>query len=155
MIYPYQATDATDRRVAWLVNYAWTFLGRPYLWGGDDPSGVDCSGLVCECLQGVGILKNKEDLTADGLFRRFIDRSHNRKPGSLVFWVRNSGGDFGRAYHVGIILDADIVIHSGGGGKVVKTADDAWKYNAFVKQRTFDFSRPNVATRDPFNRGTI
>ena len=150
MIYPCHATDYTERRVAWLVNYAWTFLGRPYLWGGDDPGGVDCSGLVSECLQGVGMLKNKERLTADQLYHRFLDRPQGRRQGSLVFWVRED-----RAYHVGIVLDSDMVLHSGGGGSVVQSEADAWKYNAFVKLRPFDFSRPNVRIRDPFARGTL
>ncbi|WP_023625154.1 C40 family peptidase, partial [Clostridium tyrobutyricum] len=29
-----------------IVNYAQNFLGVPYVWGGTNPSGFDCSGLV-------------------------------------------------------------------------------------------------------------
>ena len=38
------------------VDYIKRFIGRPYSWGGDDPmSGFDCSGLIHETLQAVGL----------------------------------------------------------------------------------------------------
>jgi cell wall-associated NlpC family hydrolase len=33
------------------LEYAWTFLGTWYSWGGDDPSGIDCSGFTGEVMQ--------------------------------------------------------------------------------------------------------
>ncbi|KHD37246.1 integrin [Clostridium acetobutylicum] len=38
-----------------LVAYAESFLGVPYVWGGADPSGFDCSGLVQYCYEHFGV----------------------------------------------------------------------------------------------------
>ena len=31
-----------------IVRYGASAIGSPYIWGGDDPTGLDCSGLVVE-----------------------------------------------------------------------------------------------------------
>ena len=48
---------------------ALSYRGTPYVWGGDDPSGFDCSGFVLECLKSVGLLPERADLTADRLMK--------------------------------------------------------------------------------------
>ena len=40
------------------IRLARHFIGIPYRWNGKTPQGFDCSGLVCEILQCVGILKH-------------------------------------------------------------------------------------------------
>jgi hypothetical protein len=58
------------------AEYVWTFLGLPYRWGGDDPiQGFDCSGLIVEVLQAVGLLPHGSDLTANGLYISGIPRT--------------------------------------------------------------------------------
>ena len=44
------------------------YLKTPYKWGGADPDGIDCSGLVQEILWSVGMLPDKIDRTAQGLY---------------------------------------------------------------------------------------
>ena len=51
---------------------AWHYLGTPYIWGGDDFSGFDCSGFVIEILKSVGILPRDGDWTAAMLKSRDI-----------------------------------------------------------------------------------
>ncbi len=122
------------------VREAMLYLRTPYIWGGDDPSGFDCSGLVVECLKAVGKLKEHEDLSANGLWERF---KHLEQPeprdGCMVFWFH---GD--RAYHIAICEDRESCITANGGGRRVKTVEDAWRYNAFIKTRPIDHRKPKI-----------
>jgi D-gamma-glutamyl-meso-diaminopimelic acid endopeptidase CwlS len=123
-----------DRREAarhWLVSTALAYLGTPYRWGGDDPSGFDCSGLVLECLASVG-LADASDLSADGLYHQFekymvSDPGH----GCLAFLLDANG----HARHVGICLDRWHLISAGGGDREVVTPSEAWERNAYVRIR--------------------
>lgn len=129
------------------IRYAWTWLGRPYLWGGDDPSGIDCSGLVIEILQGVGLLPHGYDNTEQGLFDRFrSSRIDAPKPGALVFYKNVAG----LITHVGLILEHDIVLQASGGGPASTSPTEAWKQNAFVKIRPLAYRMEIRLYADPF-----
>jgi cell wall-associated NlpC family hydrolase len=78
------------------------FLGAPYLWGGRDSVGLDCSGLIQQALYAAGLACPRDsdqqaalgvEVAADGLRR-----------GDLVFWRG----------HVGMMLDARRLIHANG-----------------------------------------
>jgi len=126
---------------------AWHFLGTPYLWGGDDPSGYDCSGFVIEILKSVGILPGKGDWTADGLWRMFKDQEvPSPARGYLAFWFN----DAGRAIHVEFCLDDKLSIGASGGGRNVKTFADAYRKNAYVKIRPIASRRGWVRFVNPF-----
>lgn len=65
------------------------FLGTPYVWGGQDRSGIDCSGLACEFLKSLGV--NVGDQDARTLFSnpRFDPVSkdiESWRPGDLLFF---------------------------------------------------------------------
>lgn len=116
------------------LGYLDSFLGVFYRWGGDDPSGWDCSGLMVEVLQGVGVLPRTGDWTAEMLRKRFAPAAVPMA-GCLAF--RMSGD---KAVHVGMVWDvtddgAVLVIEAGGGDSTTKTEADAIKANAFVKLR--------------------
>jgi len=67
--------------------YSLLFVGNWYKWGGDDPSGFDCSGLVIEVLKSVGVLPRVGDWTADDLYRRFEEHKvKTPEAGCLAFW---------------------------------------------------------------------
>lgn len=76
------------------------YVGAPYVWGGNTPSGWDCSGFVkyVYAKHGINIARGTSAIRASGQFVR----TANPKPGDLVF--QNGGG------HVGIYL---------GGGKMI------------------------------------
>lgn len=119
-----------------IVKIAWANYGRWYRWGGDDPSGFDCSGLVIEVLQSVGLLPMNFDGTANFLARQcFPELYEHSNPlfpeqGDLVFW--RSPQYFS---HVEIAIAGDLSIGASGGGRNVRTMEDAIKYNAFIKVR--------------------
>jgi len=114
-----------------LYDYALSFLGLPYRWGGDDPvNGVDCSGLCIELLQSVGVFPHGQDTTAAGLKSLFD--SYKKSEGSfgaLVFF--GSSG----VTHVGFCLNDKLMVEAGGGGSRTKTREDAAVQNAYVRIR--------------------
>ncbi|MEU3568759.1 C40 family peptidase, partial [Kitasatospora sp. NPDC036755] len=89
------------------IGYALAQLGKPYVWGGNGPSGYDCSGLVQQAYRRAGISLPR---VADDQYAATTPISAGQlRRGDLVFW-----SDSGRAsgiHHVGIYL---------GGGKFVE-----------------------------------
>ena len=82
------------------VETALKFLGTPYLWGGRDSLGVDCSGLVQQALYAAGRACPRDtDLQAkmgEPIARGELAR------GDLVFWRG----------HVGMMLDGERLLHA-------------------------------------------
>lgn len=118
-----------------MVWYATTWLGKPYIWGGDDFSGLDCSGFMIEIRCFVGMFKRRDDATADGLFREHVDKGQiinrlSREAGDFVFWFN----DAGRAIHTAILADIDVIIHAGGGGRPSTTVFKLIKENRFLRE---------------------
>jgi len=110
----------------------WQYYGSWYRWGGDDPSGFDCSGLVVEGLQSVGILPERFDATAAKLFQMFVCYSiPDPVCGALVFW-KNAGGHI---VHVETCLNRHYAIGARGAGSSVENKEKAIATNAFVKVR--------------------
>jgi len=129
------------------VEYAWHWIGTPYVWGGDDFSGYDCSGLVVEILQGVGRLAHGRDYSADALLAIFRPNAVAQPyAGCLKFWLDPSG----RAVHVELVIDEGHTIGASGGGSLTTTPAEAVKQNAFVKLRPLTYrSGPSIIV-DPF-----
>jgi len=129
------------RKLKWFLKTALSYLGTPYIWGGDDPSGFDCSGFVIECLKSIGLLPEDKDFTADGLLRLYgTNIIRQPEPGALMFFLK----DGGIAYHVEICLDSEFRIGASGGGSKTKTPNDSWQDNAFVKIRPIDVSKSRI-----------
>ncbi|HUV28895.1 MAG TPA: NlpC/P60 family protein [Anaerolineales bacterium] len=120
------------------LKIAYSYLGTPYIWGGDDPSGFDCSGFCIEILQSVGCLPRNGDWTADQLADLW-QRTRSDDPGNLVFW-RSDGG---KVIHVEMCIGDGLAIGASGGGSKTTTIAAAIKQNAFIKIRPIN-SRPKV-----------
>lgn len=131
----------------WFLKTALAYLGTPYVWAGDDPSGFDCSGFVLECLKTAGLVDDGIDMTSDALWNRFCAQTATSPhAGALLFtFDRNNG----RARHVAICLDSDFQIGASGGDARVGTASRAWERNAWVRIRPIvGFQGKKIA--DPF-----
>ena len=78
------------------------FLGAPYLWGGRESLGLDCSGLVQQALFACGRACPRDADQQAALGREIAAEAFGR--GDLVFWKG----------HVAIGLDATRIVHANG-----------------------------------------
>ena len=101
------------------------FLNVPYLWGGKNAMGMDCSGFT----QVVFSLFGKQlqrDASAQVRQGRTIASWKTAKPGDLVFFCHyheESESEKERVTHVGILLDQERVLHCSGRVKVERIDD--------------------------------
>ncbi|MCL2045297.1 MAG: SH3 domain-containing protein [Oscillospiraceae bacterium] len=106
-----------------IVDYALSFLGSKYVWGGASPSGFDCSGFVTYVLKyfDISVSRTAQDqYNNDGLPVNKSDLS----PGDLVFF--SSNGSY--ISHVGIYIGNDEFVHasSSSTGVIVSRLDSAY-----------------------------
>ena len=92
-----------------LLRSAEYFLNTPYLWGGRNIMGIDCSGFTQTVFRLNGI-DLPRDASQQILFGEKIENFADIYPGDLAFF-RN---DKGNVIHVGIILTPNTIIHSSG-----------------------------------------
>ena len=124
-----------------MIQYALSFLGTPYKWGGSNPiSGIDCSGFVQECLMAVG-----EDLPNDNNAQSFYD--HFLLNGTVGKYGMGALAFYGKSpkeiTHIVLLLNSNLAIGANGGSSKVLMPGDADKFNAFVKIRPVDY-RPDL-----------
>ena len=132
-----------------LKSYALSFLGLPYIWGGNDPmTGYDCSGVVQEILASVG-MDPPGDQTAQTLYDFFHTQSMVswNKPGigTLVFY----GKSVTQITHVAFMLDQYRTIEAGGGDSTCVDSKSASKKHAFIRIRLVDHRPDRVAMLRP------
>ena len=82
------------------VAVAERFLGAPYLWGGRESLGLDCSGLTQQALATCGIAYPRDTDQQEQRGRRLA--AADLKRGDLVFWKG----------HVAMMLDGERIIHA-------------------------------------------
>ncbi len=112
---------------------AWSMIGRPYKYRGENPAGFDCSGLVrysylaagMDVPHGTGELKQLTHYVREGEMRK----------GDLVFFER----DGKNVLHVGIYAGDNRFVHAPRPGKAVRIdslLDPYWK-ERFIDARRF------------------
>ncbi len=107
-----QATASTygDRQLisgdaGTLLDYAYSYLGRPYVWGAKGPYSFDCSGYTSYVYKMIGIYI--PSYTGDQVRYGKAVSKEDLQPGDLVFF--NTYMDYG---HVGIYVGNNKFIHA-------------------------------------------
>lgn len=130
-----------------LVQYALSFVGVPYRWGGSTPmSGLDCSGLVQLILKAAGE-DPPDDQTAQALYIHFMKNGLIVPigAGSLAFY----GKDTRSVSHVAFCIDQYRVIEASGGNSRTRKIQDAIDHEAFVKVSLVDKRKDFLCTIKP------
>ena len=87
------------------VATAQKFLGTPYLWGGNNSLGIDCSGLVQIALRraGMDVLRDS-DMQEETIGKEihYDNDTSNLELGDLIFWKG----------HIGIYCANDMLLHA-------------------------------------------
>lgn len=107
-------------------------LGVAYRYGGSDPRGFDCSGLVGYAFIRAGVALPR---TSGDIFRSSqLINPQDRQPGDLVFFTISAE----KVSHVGIYAGSDQFIHAPSSGKGVGYAslgDSYWSRRLFAVGR--------------------
>jgi len=96
-----------------IVKVALDQLGKPYIYGGNSPSGFDCSGLVQYSHSRIGI--NTPRVTYDQFNNSHPVKVSELRAGDLVFFRLSAQ----KVNHVGIYMGQGFFIHSPSSGKTV------------------------------------
>ena len=127
----------SDEKIWWTWFSA--MLGRPYIWGGDDPMrGYDCSGLVQDGFAMFG-MDDPQDSTADKMWNQWDQgyadskRVPSSRLGDIIFFGKPE-----RASHVAIAVNHRTMFHAGGGRQTTIDHTQSIAQNAFVKFAPID-----------------
>lgn len=93
---------------------AQTLLNAPYLWGGKNAMGMDCSGFtqVVYAVMGVNLLRNAREQMTQGELVPSLAEAH---PGDLAFFDHaDRDPKATNISHVGLLLDSQTIIHCSG-----------------------------------------
>lgn len=130
-----------------IVEIALLFHGKEYKYGGNFyPTGLDCSGFVCEVLRSIGYL-GRGDLSAQGIFNHLKERwpvtvrGKKGKGAILFFGVTDQA-----ITHVAIQISDLLMIEAGGGDTLTNSILSAEKNNAYVRIRPITNRGDLVAT---------
>lgn len=106
------------------------FLNIPYIWGGKSVFGLDCSGYVQTVLKflGIPVLRDAHLQATQGEPVGFLEET---KTGDLAFFDNEEG----KITHVGILLNANEIIHASGKVRIDKI-DNMGIVQSDTNQRT-------------------
>ena len=138
-----KSLDLNEQNLLQAVRF---FLNIPYLWGGKNAMGMDCSGFtqVVMSLFGKELKRNASEQATQG--RKISDLKHV-KAGDLVFFDKPHAASAEaekevHISHVGIAIDSERVIHCSGRVKVEKL-----DFNGIFNAETGSYSHHLVAIR--------
>lgn len=106
------------REFEYLKNIAFRYLNAPYLWGGKNPFGIDCSGFTQMVFKicGYKLFRDAKQQVTQGKTIEF----DQIKPGDLLFFKNQEGA----IVHTGIALPDHKIIHASGRVRIDHLTDE-------------------------------
>lgn len=115
-----------------IASYAKNFLGVPYVWGGTNPTGFDCSGYTKYVFGQMGYTLKRT--AAEQLDNGTSVSKSELKIGDLVFF-KNTYSTSAAASHVGIYIGNNQFIHAAEGGVKITDLDAFYYASRYVGAR--------------------
>jgi cell wall-associated NlpC family hydrolase len=118
----------TSRIAKALTRSALRFLGTPYVFGGTEPGGFDCSGYTQHVFAMMGVTIPR---TADAQFYAGARTKGGMRAGDLVFFQTYEPGPS----HVGIYLGNGRFVHASSHGVMVSSLSDSYWSTRYLGAR--------------------
>ena len=111
-----KSMNVTEKKYRdYIIKVAKSKIGTPYVWGGENNSGFDCSGLVQYSYRKAGINTPRVANDMANTYER-IYRARDLKPGDLIFFETKEAG---RISHTGMYIGNGYFIHASSAYKQV------------------------------------
>ncbi len=123
---------ASTRITAGVVEVALENLGSPYVWGGTDANGFDCSGLIQYAYGRYGIALPRVSSQQIGTGTPVEPSRASLRPGDILGF---SGRPGGKTTHVGLYVGSGDFIHSSSSGVRVSTLENQYWVDRLVAAR--------------------
>lgn len=105
-----------------VIDIAKSYIGVPYVFGGNTPSGFDCSGFIAYVYNAAGIKNTRQ--SSLNYFLNATTKVTNPVPGDLVFFKNTY---IETISHMGIYLGNGEMIHAGSNGiEITKLSYNYW-----------------------------
>ncbi len=109
------------------INAASVYLGIPYKYGGQSRKGMDCSGLIVQTMEDLGLYAphNANELAKYG---KIILDKNELKPGDLIFFSRTYNTPR-LVSHVGFVVEGGKMLHASNRGVNITSIHNPYYYD--------------------------
>lgn len=123
------------------IDAARTYLGIPYKYGGRSRRGMDCSGLIVQTMEDLGLYAphNANELAKYG---KIILDKNELKPGDLIFFSRTYNTPR-LVSHVGFVIEGDKMLHASNSGVNITSIHHPYYYDKYYLFGTRIFQEKN------------
>lgn len=113
-----------------IAEYAQQFVGCRYVYGGQTPSGFDCSGFVYYNYKQFGYSLNPGAKNQWSILEQTVQYA-DLLPGDLVFFSKN--GSYSGIFHVGLYIGDGQFVHAANSSKgvIISDMDETWYANRY------------------------